>query len=278
MIRVPQVAAKLAPMQFVALSTDMWSSDAKQAYIAVTCHGIDSTWAMRRLCLDVEYFPESHTATNIRTRLEQLIIEYKLDDKLCAVVRDGGSNIVAAVERILADRLSRGKPEILSASCIAHQINLATRAVFDVKKNKNGERKSVGNSFKPVVVLLDKLQEIAVRLSRSHHACERLRKLANAKYEQLPRRSMTRWFADYLLLASALRMRSFLTEMSSIAGNELTDDPSLTRLEMPTPSEWILAEELASFLKFVPHASTVVLPVLCIWCQAFVFHDVHLLI
>ena len=49
----------------IALSTDIWTSIATQAYITVTAHFISPNWELNTFLLQTASFPENHTAENI---------------------------------------------------------------------------------------------------------------------------------------------------------------------------------------------------------------------
>ena len=46
----------------IALSTDIWTSIATQAYITVTAHFISPSWELNTFLLQTASFPENHTA------------------------------------------------------------------------------------------------------------------------------------------------------------------------------------------------------------------------
>ena len=68
----------------VALTTDIWTSRATQAYITLTCHWIDDNWKLNSKVLFTAEMPERHTGSNIADRLKQGCIEWRIpDDHVC---------------------------------------------------------------------------------------------------------------------------------------------------------------------------------------------------
>ena len=71
----------------VGLTSDMWTSIHMDAYLAVTCHFVDSKDKLESFLLTVVKFPESHTAVN------------GAFGPRC-MVTDGAANIVASVNSL----------------------------------------------------------------------------------------------------------------------------------------------------------------------------------
>lgn len=55
---------------FIALTADIWTSLATEAYLGVTCHFITEDWKMKTLTLATMPLDERHTGANIATWLE----------------------------------------------------------------------------------------------------------------------------------------------------------------------------------------------------------------
>ena len=90
--------AKIALMEMlkesshIALTTDIWTSVATQAYITVTAHFVSSNWKLRTYLLQTMTFPESHTAKEILSNFE---IGF---EEIVAMVYDQGSNMQACFQ------------------------------------------------------------------------------------------------------------------------------------------------------------------------------------
>ena len=66
------VKSALKAANYFALTFDLWTSLAKHAYITVTCHWIDSDFNMQHAVLGTQEMLETHDATNIVRRVENL--------------------------------------------------------------------------------------------------------------------------------------------------------------------------------------------------------------
>ena len=58
----------------VCLTTDIWTSQATQGYIAVSCHFLDELWLMQTFVLETFNLTVSHTAENIAAELKRIMI------------------------------------------------------------------------------------------------------------------------------------------------------------------------------------------------------------
>ena len=81
----------------VALTTDIWTSKATQAFATTTAHFIDDGWELQSLCLEFNHFPGSHTGVRIAEKLEECTSRFSLpDDKVVGVVHGQAANVELA--------------------------------------------------------------------------------------------------------------------------------------------------------------------------------------
>ena len=64
-----RVVNLLKPTEYVACTTDGWTSIATESYITLTCHFINLEWEMKSICLQTRYHLENHTAVNFKKML-----------------------------------------------------------------------------------------------------------------------------------------------------------------------------------------------------------------
>lgn len=96
-----KVKAELEKPEFVALTSDCWSSRNLLPFMTVTVHYIKNAEMISRV-LSTFSVPESHTADNLALRLEDVAKEWGIADKVVCVVTDNGANIVKAVNILAA--------------------------------------------------------------------------------------------------------------------------------------------------------------------------------
>uniref|UniRef100_G3N6T4 HAT C-terminal dimerisation domain-containing protein n=1 Tax=Gasterosteus aculeatus TaxID=69293 RepID=G3N6T4_GASAC len=81
----------------IALTTDVWTSVATEAYLRITCHFISDDWELTSFCLRPTTMPleERHTGPNIAAWIEQAVDTFEIPtSKIVAVVHDNDSNVV----------------------------------------------------------------------------------------------------------------------------------------------------------------------------------------
>ncbi|XP_011406557.1 PREDICTED: zinc finger BED domain-containing protein 1-like [Amphimedon queenslandica] len=89
---------KLEEETSIALTTDIWTSRAVEAYITVTCHYLEE-WALHSYVLTTCSFPERHTGIEIASKLQQIVDDFKIASKVSVVVHDQAANMLCMVAR-----------------------------------------------------------------------------------------------------------------------------------------------------------------------------------
>jgi len=84
----------------ISLTSDMWTSINVDAYIAITCHYIDDSYRLNTVLLDVEKFPNRHSAENMALVKTNVMMEWTIKDKVKCLVTDAAANMIACA-RIL---------------------------------------------------------------------------------------------------------------------------------------------------------------------------------
>ena len=79
----------------IALTTDIWTSRAVEAYITVTAHYLDPSWTMKSYVLETVVFPERHTGIEISGKLKEILDHFGITSKVSLVVHDHVANISA---------------------------------------------------------------------------------------------------------------------------------------------------------------------------------------
>ena len=129
----------------------------------MTAHFIAEFWEMESKVLLTREMPEHHTGVHISERLMKASVEWKISEKVVAVVRDNAANMV------LASQLLEDWDDL---PCFGHTLQLAVKAGLDlaiISRLTAVCRKIVGH-FKHSVVAMGALQEKQQSMNIAQHA------------------------------------------------------------------------------------------------------------
>ena len=129
----------------------------------MTAHFIAEFWEMESKVLLTREMPERHTGVHISERLMKASVEWKISEKVVAVVRDNAANMV------LASQLLEDWDDL---PCFGHTLQLAVKAGLDlaiISRLTAVCRKIVGH-FKHSVVAMGALQEKQQSMNIAQHA------------------------------------------------------------------------------------------------------------
>ena len=210
----------------VALTTDMWTSEANEAYLGLSCHYLTQEFELVSVCLAVEHFTGRHTGVNIASGIRHILSDYAIDQStVSAVIADNASNMDLALR----------VGEWRSRHCFGHTLQLAIN---------DGLKMSPG-----VQDMIKSAKAIVAFFHRSTKATEKLKELQVQL--KLPGYKIitdcpTRWNSTYYMLQRLLEQKAAITVMCSSAGGPRA---SLT------VSEWSMLEELVQILKPLEEAT-----------------------
>ena len=210
----------------MAVTTDMWTSEANDAYLGLTCHFWTADFELVSLCLAVEPFTGRHTGVNIASYLKLILHDFTIDQAaVSAVITDNASNMD------LASHLG----EWNSRHCFGHTLQLA---IDDSTKLSAGIREMI-KSTKTIVAFYN----------RSTIGTERLTELQEQL--SLPKHKLlsdcpTRWNSTYYMLTRLLEQKPAITVMcASSAGPKVS----------LSASEWCMMSELIQILQPLEEAT-----------------------
>ena len=66
----------------MALTSDIWTSVAVEAYMTVTVHYINPDWILASLVLETFSYPERHTGINIAKKLQELAQRLEISENV----------------------------------------------------------------------------------------------------------------------------------------------------------------------------------------------------
>ena len=215
----------------IALTSDIWTSRATQAYLTITCHFITADWKMEGKVLLTQEMHERHTGVHISERLMNGAKEWKIEEKISAVVRDNAANMVLAME-LLEDWSDQ--------SCFGHTLQLAVNAGLDlsiINRLTAVCRKIVGH-FRHSVVAMGALRTRQTNMSIPQH--------------NLLQDVSTRWNSTYFMYDRLAEQR---WAIYAVIHDELVTPSSHRHLDL-APDQWDLLNQLIVVLKPLQVATT----------------------
>ncbi|XP_067624168.1 E3 SUMO-protein ligase ZBED1-like isoform X3 [Eurosta solidaginis] len=203
----------LSAVEYLAITTDCWTSAATESYITVTCQFIDPDFSMRTAVLSTMPLLEAtnHNADNIAKSLHDIFINYDILDKVTYIVTDNASNITKACEILKKKNLP----------CLAHTLNLVVQnSLLQDKDNIH------------LAPLLQKCKTIVTFFKKSSNATELFKKAQNTETPlKLIQEVATRWNSSYMMIKRILETIDAIS--SVLMANRKAPEP-FTEEEMVT--------------------------------------------
>ena len=160
----------------VSATADCWTSISKEPYIAISGHFITSSWDLREVNTGTYYFVQSHTAQNIKDRIQESMGSLNV----LAMISDSAANMVAGLRTW--NRLSCFAHDL--QLCISHSLDDDCDAIlakcrrivthFNHSNKAAHELTSLIRKRDPQQKKKKLLQEVATRWNSSHFMVERL--------------------------------------------------------------------------------------------------------
>jgi hypothetical protein len=76
----------------VALTSGIWSGKAKEDYISVVAHYVNSDWGLEKRLLGLRPIESAHTSSNIAEHVSMVVDDYSISDKNFAITLDNASS------------------------------------------------------------------------------------------------------------------------------------------------------------------------------------------
>ncbi|WVZ77496.1 hypothetical protein U9M48_025355 [Paspalum notatum var. saurae] len=130
-----KLAERLKSVSCVALTSDIWSGNAKEDYLSVVVHFINSDWELEKRILAMRLIDCSHSGSNIAERISTVLGEYGLTDKVFSITLDNASSNTTAMDTLKPLLSGYVGPLLMHQRCGCHIINLFVKSAFDVLKS-----------------------------------------------------------------------------------------------------------------------------------------------
>jgi len=271
-----QVRVEMTHLEFAAITTDCWTSEARQGYQGVTVHGITDDF--RQVCrvLSVKHLPGalcskitrtsragSHTGVAMAKDQLDVLRSFGLVDKVSASTTDAASN--AKCGRSELEALLGAGRVLLELDCKSHMLNLAVKdALSHIDPIL---RKVSRNQFPCSICAPLQLRNISTFLHKSTQSEEQLEYLQHLNMEKeetmkgyvetrcvvaTPGRTsfaLCRWGAPYEMCKGYLRSRQSVSQLLAAKGADYL-------AMLPTPEEWAVLDRVCRVLEVADAVSS----------------------
>jgi len=213
----------------VALTTDAWTSIAKEGYVTCTLHFIEpKTWTLHHFSLGIFKKDGNSTAVDVVRYAEGHMQNFNvMYDQLTCVVTDTESTMIAA-GRIFKEKSSEAGGSTAWHGCINHKLELVTKLAF----------KDVPESIGTMATC----RAIVAFFNSSSQATEKLKEKTKARLGvalTVIQDVVTRWWSTHSMCERLLRLRNILTIM------HLDGDMRL----FLTEAQWTVVKDMSALLK-----------------------------
>ncbi|KAG8175483.1 hypothetical protein JTE90_004175 [Oedothorax gibbosus] len=147
-----QLVSKLAAVEYVALTTDVWTSDTNSSFVSITGHYVYNN-TLSSSVLETKQLVENHTGANIASAIAEVLENYSISSKVVTVVADNAANMKNAIEEHL---------KLPYQPCVAHTLNLVAEdglSVSETLKDIVKKCRSLVGHFKSSTISTAKLQQ-----------------------------------------------------------------------------------------------------------------------
>jgi len=138
----------LKSVNSVCLTSDIWSGNAKEDYLSVVIHFVSADWELEKRVIGLRLIDVSHSGVNITDRVESVVTEFGLKDKVFSVTLDNASSNASAMAKLIPKFVGYLGPDpepldnhdtashgLLHQRCACHIINLIVKS--DLKRDQD---------------------------------------------------------------------------------------------------------------------------------------------
>lgn len=203
------VTKLLGQAEYIALTTDAWTSASHNQYVAVTAHFVENN-NIKAVMLGCIPDAQRHTAQNLADLIKKICTEWNVMEKVVSVTADNANNIQAAISLL----------KLKQVPCFAHTLNLIVQAGLSEIKVTQMKVKTIVELFK--------VKTIVELFQRSVLASERLtamQKQLGDKQLTVKQDVITRWNSTFDMFERILDIKRSV--ISTIA-TDYPNTPNLT--------------------------------------------------
>ncbi|WVZ50926.1 LOW QUALITY PROTEIN: hypothetical protein U9M48_002131 [Paspalum notatum var. saurae] len=212
----------------IAITSNIWSGNAKEDYLSVVAHYVSKDWLEK--IIGLRLIEVSHNANNIAERVLSVIADWGCTDKVFSVTLDNASSNVKAMDKLKPELSGYVGTLFLHQCCVLHVINLIVKCGL--------------KRFKP---WLDAFRTAISFLNASNQRIAAYKSYCVAMGVR-PRKfgldMDVRWNSTYLMLKHLLPYKETFDMFLTTQYPRKPGDP-----ELLTPAHWYVAAKLLEFLE-----------------------------
>lgn len=228
--------------EFVAITTDGWTSRKTESYMSLTVAYIDSEWELHHLSLDCGKHTGTTTGEDLAKLIAGMIESHDLTGRVTACVTDCEPSMVKA-----GRLLEVGGSTISHVGCTNHRMESTTSSVF------NGRSLRAVALARTLVGRYKKSSQMAARLAGM---CGILQIVSLCVMQEVETRWWSTWamISRLLYLEKAIKMHETLDSVPVLLSNE---DWEVLRLLEPILEPFMKTQKALEGAKYVTASMTI---------------------
>ena len=214
----------------IAITSDIWSGNAKEDYLSVVAHYVSKDWVLEKRIIGLRLIDVSHSGENISERLLSVIDEFGCANKVFSVTLDNASSNVKAMDTLKPALSGYVGTLFLHQRCALHVINLIVKC--GLKRFQPWL-----SDFRTAISFLNSSNQ---RIAAYKSYCVAM----NVRPRRFGLDMEVRWNSTYLMLKHLLPYKETFGMFLSTQYPRKPGDP-----ELLTPAHWYAGEKLLEFLE-----------------------------
>jgi hypothetical protein len=118
----------LTACSYVAITSDIWNGNAKEDYLSVVDHFVNSDWELEKKLIGLRLIDVSHSGSNIAECVGNVLDELSLTDKIFSFTLDNASANASAMTFLTPKFSGYVGSVFLHQRCACHIINLIVKS------------------------------------------------------------------------------------------------------------------------------------------------------
>jgi hypothetical protein len=225
-----KVVECLQSITSIAITSNIWSGNAKEDYLSVVAHYVSKDWLLEKRVIGLRLIETSHTSENITERVMTMLEDYGVVNKVFSITLDNASSNSKAMEKLSPLLSGYVGTLFLHQRCACHIINLIVKCGL---KRLNPYL----DSFRTAIVFLNASNQ---HIAAFKGYCV----VVNVCPRKFGIDMAVRWNSTYLMLKPLVPYKKTFGVFMDTNYPRKPGEPNLL-----TNSHWYVVEKLLEFLE-----------------------------